>query len=140
MVKPWTRRAPAPKRSGDGARGMGMFLRIKVEDYGVILDRPHHRLTMASSHDQIIESLRGATLEPAKLPEAISAFQTMVWNSEEWESHYSNDAAEVLRELAYDLDFYEPDAAMRAEDASYYGTERAIDQITAALKKITASE
>lgn len=75
-------------------------------------------------------------LEPVKLPDAINAFQTMLWNSEEWESHYTNDAVEVLRDLAYDLDFYEPDAPARAEDPSYYGADRAIQEITIALKRI----
>lgn len=93
---------------------------------------------MASPHHQIIEQLRGATLEPAKLPEAISAFQTMVWNSDDWASHYTSDAAEVLRDLAHDLDFYVPDAQIRAEDPAYYGADRAIEEITTALGRIEA--
>ena len=91
---------------------------------------------MTSSHYQIIEQLKGATLESAKLPEAISAFQAMVWNSDEWESHYSSDAIEVLRDLAHDLDYYEPDASARAEDPSFYGADRAIEEIATALKRI----
>jgi len=93
---------------------------------------------MAGSHHQVIELLRGATLESAKLPEAISAFQTMVWHSDEWESHYSNDAVEVLRDLAYDLDFYVADAQIRSEDPSYYGADRAIEEITTALRRIAS--
>ena len=95
--------------------------------------------TMTSSHQQIIEQLREATLESAKLPEAINAFQIMVWHSEEWESHYSNDAVEVLRDLAHDLDYYEPDTSARAQDPTYYGTDRAIEEITTALKRIENS-
>ncbi len=91
---------------------------------------------MAIAHHQVIEQLRGATLESAKLPEAINAFQAMVWNSDEWESHYSNDAVEVLHDLAHDLDYYEPDASARAEDPSFYGADRAIEEITTALKRI----
>lgn len=93
---------------------------------------------MANPLHQVIQSLREATLESAKLPEAIDAFQTLVWHSDEWESHYTNDAAEVLRDLAYDLDFYVPDAEMRAEDPSYYGADRAIEEITTALRRIEA--
>jgi hypothetical protein len=85
---------------------------------------------------QVIESLRRATLESSKLPKAINAFQTMVWHSEEWESHYSSDAVEVLRDLAYDLDFYEPDASVQAQDPSYYGDERAIQEIGTALRRL----
>lgn len=93
---------------------------------------------MASPLDPVIQSLREATRNPAKLPEAISAFQTMVWHSAEWESHYSSDAVEVLSELAYDLEFYVPDPQMRAEDPSYYGADRAIEEITTALRRIEA--
>jgi hypothetical protein len=43
----------------------------------------------------------------------ISEFQEMVWSSE-----VNN---ELLSQLAYDLDFYEPDDVLRDEDRSFYG-------------------
>lgn len=88
---------------------------------------------------QVIELLRAAQFEPAKLSEAIEALQTMVWKSKDWESAMSPDVVEVLSELAYDLDFYEPDASARAEDRSYFGDDRALQEIAEALGRINRS-
>ncbi len=43
---------------------------------------------------------------------------------------------EVLKVLAYDLDFYEPDPNLRAESAAYYGNQRVEQEIITALEKI----
>jgi hypothetical protein len=43
----------------------------------------------------------------------ISEFQEMVWSSEVHD--------DLQSQLAYDLDFYEPDEVLRAEDGSFYG-------------------
>ena len=93
--------------------------------------------TMANPYAQVIELLRAATLEPAKLPEAIKALQAIVWKAKDWESDIAPDIVEVLSDLAYDLDFYEPDAAARAEDPSYFADDRAIQEIVDALARIS---
>jgi len=85
---------------------------------------------------QVIELLQAAKLEPARLSEAIKALQAMVWESKGWESDVPADVVQVLRDLAYDLDFYEPDAAARTEDASYFAEDRAIQEIVDALGRI----
>lgn len=46
----------------------------------------------------------------------IKEFQSIVWNNDK--------SIELLRNLAYDLDFYEQDELIRAEDVAYYGDER----------------
>lgn len=43
----------------------------------------------------------------------VAKFQELVWSDE--------NANEILSELAYDLDFYEPNEALRKEAPSYYG-------------------
>ena len=85
---------------------------------------------------QVIELLQAAKLEPARLSEAIKALQAMVWKSQGWDSDVPADVVQVLRDLAYDLDFYEPDAVARAEDASYFAEDRAIQEIVDALGRI----
>lgn len=85
---------------------------------------------------QVIEMLQAATVQPAKLPEAISALQTMVWKSKGWDSGLSEEIVEALSDLAYDLDFYEADPTARAEDASYYADDRALQEIASALRRI----
>jgi hypothetical protein len=47
---------------------------------------------------------------------------------------------EVLRDLALDLDFYEPNEGSRAEDSSYFGDEQAEREIRAALGKLGAGK
>jgi hypothetical protein len=47
---------------------------------------------------------------------AIGRLQTVMWGAEA-DSLGAND--ELLRELAYDLDFFVPDPRWRAEDPSY---------------------
>jgi hypothetical protein len=43
---------------------------------------------------------------------------------------------EMLSALAYDLDFYEPDEALRKQEPSYYGDERLEAEIKSVLRKL----
>jgi hypothetical protein len=58
----------------------------------------------------------------------IKELQKAIWNDD--------NANEILSELAYDLDFYEPHEERRKEDASYYGDERLEKEIKTAMKKL----
>jgi hypothetical protein len=67
------------------------------------------------------------------LPDGVATIQQLVWK----ETLTGDPAAqEVLRELAYDLEHYEPDPLARSEDASVYGDERALAAIEDALARI----
>jgi hypothetical protein len=90
----------------------------------------------ANTLSEVLGSLRAATREPAKLPEAIRALQAMVWKSKGWKSGLPEEVVETLADLAYDLDFYEPDAAARAQDGSYFAEDRALEEIADALRRI----
>ena len=85
---------------------------------------------------RVIELLQVAKREPASLGNAIRALQDMVWNSQDWASGVTADVAEQLRDLAYDLDFFEPDPAARAEDPVYFAEDRAMHEIADALARI----
>jgi hypothetical protein len=84
--------------------------------------------------------LRAAASDPARLSEAIAQFQAAVWKSNDWEVGLSRADVEVLRDLAYDLDYYEPDIAARAQSWSFFGEERAIEEITQALAQLRATK
>ena len=88
------------------------------------------------SLSEVLGFLRAATLEPTKLPEAIRALQAMVWKSEGWDSGLPEEIVEVLADLAYDLDFYQPDPAVRAQDGSLFAADRALQEIADALRRI----
>lgn len=58
----------------------------------------------------------------------IRKFQDEIWNRDETD--------EILIELAYDLDYYEPNHLLRMEDRSYYGNERLVQVINNSLGRM----
>lgn len=60
--------------------------------------------------------------------ELIKEFQSQVWDNEK--------SIQILRDLAYDLDFYEPDEILRSDDPSYYGDERLEKEILVVIQKL----
>lgn len=48
----------------------------------------------------------------------------------------NEESNEVLRGLAYDLDFYEANEVLRKEDPSYYDDERLEEEIKLAIQKL----
>lgn len=52
------------------------------------------------------------------------------------DSRESGEEWEILRDLAWDLAYYEADPVARTEDPSYYGDERLEMEIAEALHKI----
>ena len=54
----------------------------------------------------------------------------MIWADE--------NANEVLSELAYDMDFYEPDDRLRKESANFYGEDQLEKEIMMALEKLAS--
>ena len=67
-------------------------------------------------------------------PTLIREFQEKIWNEEDYGNN--ENINEILRELAYDLDFYEPDKEWRKESLSYYGDKRLEQEVKVALEKI----
>jgi hypothetical protein len=71
---------------------------------------------------------------PENRPQLISKFLTSLRNAPE--SSKQGLEWKILSELALDLEYYEPDPRIRSEDSSYYGDERAEEEIKAALKSL----
>lgn len=77
--------------------------------------------------------------EPIKT-QFIKSFQNDIWD----EKLIKNELYEILSELAYDLDFYEPNEEWRKEYNGYYGCEtleailkKGIDKIVDYTKSIS---
>ena len=85
---------------------------------------------------EVIELLRRALVEPAQLSAVISRVQTLVWHSDSWSAALSQNSAEILADLAYDLDYYEPSAVSRSEDGAFFDEARALEQIKAVLNQL----
>jgi hypothetical protein len=67
-------------------------------------------------------------------PTAIREFQKLVRQSDEIIGTQATD--EILHDLAYDLEFYEPDDAWRKQDAAFFSDGRAKELIRSALTKL----
>jgi hypothetical protein len=63
----------------------------------------------------------------------IEDFQNKIWNEE---FIASAEVAEIYRDLANDLNYYEPTIEWRKEDPSYYGEDRLIQGLLSAISKI----
>lgn len=83
---------------------------------------------------EIVKSLNKilAEQEPVRI-ELVKSFQNKVWSNADVKDEILN---EILSELAYDLDFYEPNAALRKEDISYYSDERLTELIKTGIRRI----
>lgn len=65
--------------------------------------------------------------------ELVKKLQNAIWNDESIEDERLN---EILSELAYDLDFYEPNEEWKKESPNYYGDERLEELIKLGMQKI----
>ena len=70
---------------------------------------------------------------PEKLDESIRELQQIAWDFLNGEK---NKAWEIIGDLAYDLDFYEPDPIRRSQDYSFYDKDRALMEIKKAKDKL----
>lgn len=81
--------------------------------------------------EQLNQILRSKGAERKRL---ITVFQDELWNGDHFEDEMIN---ELLTEIAYDLDFYEPNDEWRKESSSFYGDDMLEDFINLFLKSIS---
>jgi hypothetical protein len=87
---------------------------------------------------EIIIDLNGILKEKEPLrSELIKSFQNKIWDDESIKEEALN---ETLSELAYDLDFYQPNEDWRKGNDSLYGTDRLEEIIKSALQKLVANK
>ena len=85
---------------------------------------------------ELIQLLQTVLVAEHKIKqELIKEFQDEVWNDESIQNETLN---EILSELAYDLDFYEPNEEWRKESLSYYGDDRLEKVVKTAIQKLQA--
>jgi hypothetical protein len=86
------------------------------------------------STSEIIEMLNKILVEKEPLrSELIRHFQTEFFKDENIENESLD---EIISDLAYDLDFYEPNEELRKKDCSFYNNERLEQIIKASIIKI----
>jgi hypothetical protein len=63
----------------------------------------------------------------------IKIFQERIWNDETIQDEKLND---ILTDIAYILDFYEPNEVWRKESPNFYGDEKLKEVIEIAIQKL----
>ena len=86
--------------------------------------------------NSIRQVLTELTADPTLDPGQVRRFQEAVWNQAEHIVGATREQEEIIRNLAYDLDYFEPNERIRSEDRSFYGEERARNEIAQALRAI----
>lgn len=84
--------------------------------------------------DNLINILKGILNSDSIEIEIINRFQREIWEIDDETEKGSK--LDILRDLAIDLEYYVPDPNIRREDFSYYGDDRAREEIKIALGKI----
>jgi len=88
---------------------------------------------MTAPFAELCDLLHSIIDDEAMRPVAIVEFQKRVFGASEGKFGQYD---ETLRELAYDLDFFEPDPRVRASDISFFGTDRLVSEIAAVLRRL----
>lgn len=84
---------------------------------------------------EAIQLLDGVLSFPEALDEEIPKLQEAIWDDD---SEEETPVLEILRDLAYDLEYYVSDPDNRREDPSYFGSDKALEEIETARKKLMA--
>ncbi|HEY2082333.1 MAG TPA: hypothetical protein VGI88_06070 [Verrucomicrobiae bacterium] len=84
---------------------------------------------------QLIALLENALKDPKNRHQLIQQFQREIWDIN---ANRNDPITEILRDLAYDLDFYEPNPKVRAEDPSFFDDTKLEEKIRESLKKLSS--
>jgi hypothetical protein len=82
----------------------------------------------------IIELLNKLLVEENK-EVVIKSLRDCVFNNTGF-STLDEQIQDILYELVYDLDFYQPDPAKRSEDPSFFDDEKLIEYTSSVIKKL----
>jgi len=89
---------------------------------------------MANVFEELMEFLRITSKERKTDVEKLKQFQEKVFDLDKIIDN--QEVEDLIRLLAYDLDYFEPDEEIRNEDPSFFGEAKAIELIKEAYRKI----
>jgi hypothetical protein len=88
--------------------------------------------------DEILGVLIKILQEPSSRKETVKEFERYYGGiGTIARSSISRDVLDILDDLVWDLAFYVADPATRAQDPSYYGDERLVKEVDAALRLLS---
>jgi len=88
------------------------------------------------NRQQLYVTLQDALDHPSKRSDCIEQFQTAVFEETPSKLGLTDVEWDVVRQLAQDLDYYEPDPEARRGTPTLFGDERAVEEIRAALGRL----
>jgi len=83
---------------------------------------------------ELVQLLVQALRDTSRRVEHVKRFQELVWATEKIGT--DAEVERMLRDLAYDLDHFEPDERLRAGNPSLYGDTRLQREIQLALQRL----
>jgi len=87
---------------------------------------------------KMLRLLDKALRDPLSRKESVDEFLECYFKNElDVERLFGQSALDILGELAYDLNFFVADPAVRAQDRSYYGDERLVREIKEAFRRLS---
>jgi hypothetical protein len=86
--------------------------------------------------NQLLLLLERALKDPSRRSDSVRQFQEAIFNGDQSGLHITQTEWVVFCDLAYDLDYYEPDPKTRREDPSFCGDDRVVSEIAEALGKL----
>jgi uncharacterized protein YaaN involved in tellurite resistance len=89
---------------------------------------------MELSRESILDFLKSIVESKTFEYEKIKEFQNTIFNTEK--IPVREEIEELIRELTYDLDYYEPDEAARNESPSFIDEKGVLELIGEAVRKI----
>jgi hypothetical protein len=84
----------------------------------------------------LVVILRKLLVSDVGRAEIVREFQNSVWHGD---LLLPPHIEEIVRDLAFDFDHFEPDPSIRREDLSYFGSERLLEMAREAIEEINAS-
>ena len=84
----------------------------------------------------LVKLLEAILHDSANRSRHIEQFQRRVWTDPA--VHSEPDIANAIRELAYDLDFFEPDERNRRTDPALFGESRMKQEVQSVLDRLSA--
>src|SRR5438105_11045974 len=80
--------------------------------------------------------LEAITLSPSTAKRSSSAFQECIWDDQVQVDQ--KEILDILRDVVHDLDYFEADPSLRAEDNSFFDEEKLKGEIDLALNNINS--
>lgn len=92
-----------------------------------------------SQVDILVDLLKQALEHPEERLRKVREFQAIVWDTaSEHIPPAEHSLWSIFDEIAHDLDYYEPDDALRKEDPVFYGDDRVQQLLQQALARIAS--